>query len=61
MKKSILALGKTLNKTEQKSISGGLRWVGYYLDSDGKCWKYVYNDEELVKTKHADRFADRCS
>ena len=43
MKKSILNLGKTLNKVEQKSINGGTGekcWLGYkygIIDECGDC------------------------
>lgn len=45
MKKSILNLGKTLNKAEQKSINGGYR--NCKVDSDCqlgyKCYTYAAN------------------
>jgi len=43
MKKSILNLGKTLNKKEQKKINGGT----YYLCSIGYC--YVNN--RIIRVK----------
>jgi len=41
MKKSILNLGKVLDKTTQKNINGGLsKWVGTCFPSEGKCNYY---------------------
>ena len=40
MKKSILNIGKALNKAEQKEINGGRNWNGFCFPSEAKCNHY---------------------
>lgn len=48
MKKTILNLGRTLNKTDQKTISGGLRhYLGNECNTNSDC--PPDNDDEIIK------------
>ncbi len=47
MKKSILNLGKTIDKNQQKSINGGISFGNYYCNEGGRALVACINGELL--------------
>ena len=56
MKKSILNLGKALNKAEQKNVFGGLTELKRKGDVD--CWEYYYYAEKCPQ--HTSNYDGGC-